>query len=371
VNKTCPKCNAGNDERELVCDCGHLFLEDLDAQGSEELLTIRSHARRGKLKKFAIIAGTGIVSVGVLLYWVGWADGSPKNPLTDQPAPTAAAPATPAPNLISPPPSSDPSRNSAFIVTSVLTGDMISVLSSDNQQHSVRIFGIVSPKLDENFGKESRDYLSRQILGKTVSLISKRTANDGVLFAEVLKDGINIGVEQIRSGLARVASDEALQKDPVALQLYSGAEFIAKSGRFGVWTDGTIVNVPADPGDENSVASTVPYRSTERTVRFRPSGSRIPDPQSGSTGAETGELPNVLETKPAPEPSEPPEAPKAVTRTEIPSSVKQRDERAVSQPDPVRKLDSPSRAYTRGPRGGCFYLSPGGNKVYVDRSLCS
>lgn len=34
-------------------------------------------------------------------------------------------------------------------------------------------------------------------------------------------------------------------------------------------------------------------------------------------------------------------------------------------------LPSSSRTYIRGPRGGCYYYSASGNKVYVDRSLCS
>lgn len=28
------------------------------------------------------------------------------------------------------------------------------------------------------------------------------------------------------------------------------------------------------------------------------------------------------------------------------------------------------RTYYRGPRGGCYYVSASGNKVYVDRSVC-
>ncbi|HEV7990703.1 MAG TPA: SH3 domain-containing protein [Gemmatimonadaceae bacterium] len=32
---------------------------------------------------------------------------------------------------------------------------------------------------------------------------------------------------------------------------------------------------------------------------------------------------------------------------------------------------APSRVFFRGPRGGCYTLSAGGNKRYVDRSLCN
>lgn len=35
------------------------------------------------------------------------------------------------------------------------------------------------------------------------------------------------------------------------------------------------------------------------------------------------------------------------------------------------QISSPSRAYIRGPRGGCYYINSNGNKTYVSRSLCN
>lgn len=34
------------------------------------------------------------------------------------------------------------------------------------------------------------------------------------------------------------------------------------------------------------------------------------------------------------------------------------------------KPTSTGRTYQKGPRGGCYYLNSGGNKVYVDKSFC-
>jgi hypothetical protein len=43
-----------------------------------------------------------------------------------------------------------------------------------------------------------------------------------------------------------------------------------------------------------------------------------------------------------------------------------------AQTKPRTKRTAPeARRYIRGPRGGCFYYSSGGSKVYVDRGLCS
>lgn len=38
---------------------------------------------------------------------------------------------------------------------------------------------------------------------------------------------------------------------------------------------------------------------------------------------------------------------------------------------PQTTRTSRDRLYIRGPRGGCYYLSGSGRKVYVDRSLCN
>lgn len=38
---------------------------------------------------------------------------------------------------------------------------------------------------------------------------------------------------------------------------------------------------------------------------------------------------------------------------------------------PKPAAPSTFRRYYRGPRGGCYYLTSGGNKQYVDRSLCN
>jgi hypothetical protein len=40
-----------------------------------------------------------------------------------------------------------------------------------------------------------------------------------------------------------------------------------------------------------------------------------------------------------------------------------------SPPQPTRS--TADRTYIRGPKGGCYYISSSGSKVYVDRSMCN
>jgi hypothetical protein len=44
---------------------------------------------------------------------------------------------------------------------------------------------------------------------------------------------------------------------------------------------------------------------------------------------------------------------------------------ASAPPAPAATAPSDVRTYTRGSRGGCYYISSSGRKVYVDHSLCN
>ena len=45
--------------------------------------------------------------------------------------------------------------------------------------------------------------------------------------------------------------------------------------------------------------------------------------------------------------------------------------RRESSTETTTRTSSESRGYIRGPRGGCYYISGSGRKVYVDRSMCN
>lgn len=64
----------------------------------------------------------------------------------------------------------------------------------------------------------------------------------------------------------------------------------------------------------------------------------------------------------------------ADTPTNFKSSKITADDLAAERANLVSKsrITAPttSKDYQRGPRGGCYYLTTGGNKQYVERSLC-
>jgi endonuclease YncB( thermonuclease family) len=256
----------------------------------------------------------------------------------------------------------------------VSTGDTITVSSGNNELYRVRIYGIVSPKLDESFGNEARVYLSRQILGKSISIVTKKSTNEGQLLAEVFMNGINIGIEQVRAGLARLAIDQSSQPDENFFRPYLDAEFMAKSGRFGIWAGGINGLTTIANADNDGVASNpqVPYRSSRGNSKFRFTGMNSPfDPSNEPVELVLQEVPASndstvrTERDPAPGTVGPTNDGAAQVPTETPV------EADPVKPHTTSKEVTPGRTYTRGSRGGCYYLSASRNRVYVDRSLCN
>jgi hypothetical protein len=76
--------------------------------------------------------------------------------------------------------------------------------------------------------------------------------------------------------------------------------------------------------------------------------------------------PQVSTSKPRNQPKPAPD------QTSAPRPVQGR-ESSPDSPKPAGGYARPTtdRGYIRGPRGGCYYLSGSGRKVYVDRSLCN
>jgi len=66
-------------------------------------------------------------------------------------------------------------------------------------------------------------------------------------------------------------------------------------------------------------------------------------------------------------------APEVKTTSQSPSADSKPVIMAASLPpisQPPSNLTAESRTYRRGPRGGCYYLTSSGKKVYVDHGLC-
>ena len=115
-------------------------------------------------------------------------------------------------------------------VTGVSAGDIISVMR-EGRAVRVRLAGIDCPEKSQPFGKNSREFTTNLVSGKTVKVREKTIDQDGRLVAGViLADGFNLNRELVRAGLAWWDRKYAPQ-DPIL----KAFEREARKARRGLW----------------------------------------------------------------------------------------------------------------------------------------
>ena len=131
-------------------------------------------------------------------------------------------------------------------VIKVVDGDTIVILDGSGSKHRIRFAGIDAPEWNQLYGKESTENL-RKLLGNRVVVIeySKYDKYNRVV-GNVLVDDIqcqdcvgkmNIGLEQIRDGLAWHYKKYQFEQKEVDRKSFSDAEIDARSKNLGLWAD--------------------------------------------------------------------------------------------------------------------------------------
>jgi endonuclease YncB( thermonuclease family) len=87
-------------------------------------------------------------------------------------------------------------------VVGVTDGDTLTVLTTQWQQHRVRLSGIDAPERRQAFGQVSKQHLSDLGYDKTVSVVFHKRDRYQRILGEVLVNGADVGLNQIQSGLA-------------------------------------------------------------------------------------------------------------------------------------------------------------------------
>lgn len=86
-------------------------------------------------------------------------------------------------------------------VISVSDGDTFRVMIN-NKNEKIRLFGVDAPEHNQEWGKESREALSKLILGKEILLDIKDRDQFGRAVAVLFVENINVNLEMIRTGNA-------------------------------------------------------------------------------------------------------------------------------------------------------------------------
>lgn len=213
------------------------------------------------------------------------------------------------------------SKDITFIVKGtvvvVIDGDTLTVLAQDGSPHPVKLFGADAPELKQAWGQESADQLTSMVSGKEVVIDVRQSRDKGRYFGIVLLDGEDIGLAQIRNGMAW-----AYEPADCGLQFEKRSEYFqterrSRADRKGLWAD-------PDP---------IPPWTYRGDGLFRSPLDPVSKPSNSDK--------NVVS-----------------------------DGSAVSPGSPV-ELRPETRTYILGPRGGCYYVNDRHTRVYVaDKTLC-
>ncbi len=122
-------------------------------------------------------------------------------------------------------------------VVAVHDGDTVTLLDGMRVQHRVRIAGIDAPERHQPFGTSARENLARLVHGRHVAAHCHKRDRFGRDVCNVFVEARDVGLEQVRDGLAwwyREYAGEQCREDRAS---YAAAEGEARSARRGLWGD--------------------------------------------------------------------------------------------------------------------------------------
>ena len=114
-------------------------------------------------------------------------------------------------------------------VTEVHNGHTITVRDFVGRTEVVQLEGVESPGRWRPFAAKSRESLRALVKHKQVTIIPRANGRSGRVTATVLIDDLDVGLEQIRRGMAWYSRDADLRE-------YEDAEAEAERQALGVWS---------------------------------------------------------------------------------------------------------------------------------------
>ena len=120
-------------------------------------------------------------------------------------------------------------------VVEIIDGDTLTLLDATNHQHKIRLAGIDSPEKGQSFGEKARSNLGALASGNTASADCRRRDKYQQEICVVTIDGKDIGLEQVRAGMAWWYRQYISEQSVKERADYEQAEFNAKIRRLGLW----------------------------------------------------------------------------------------------------------------------------------------
>jgi endonuclease YncB( thermonuclease family) len=121
-------------------------------------------------------------------------------------------------------------------VVAIADGDTLTLLV-DEMQHRIRIDGIDAPERTQPYSQRARQSLDDLAKGKEATAHCSKIDRYGRNVCQVVVDGVDIGLEQIRRGFAWFFTRYADELPPERRSSYEAAEAEAKAAKRGLWRE--------------------------------------------------------------------------------------------------------------------------------------
>lgn len=130
-------------------------------------------------------------------------------------------------------------------VVDVHDGDTITILTCDNFKMKVRMAGIDSPELKQEYGLLAKDFLKGLLLTREVKIVTDKQEFDlyGRLLGYVYQDKTFVNLLMINSGFA---VSEEVPPNLIHVMEFNAAEQFAAKGIKGFWKTGGLKQRPKD-----------------------------------------------------------------------------------------------------------------------------
>lgn len=155
-------------------------------------------------------------------------------------------------------------------VIEVIDGTTVVVQTQSKSLFKIKCLGAEAPDTQQSFGSESRSRLSSLVLGDLVTLTFIKRDENGILLGTIRLADQNVCLDQLRSGLAWLNTDQARELTSSERSVYTAAESMARDGAVGLWN----VNRQAPTAEVNSRPHTSvppnPTKSTQNVSDSRP-----------------------------------------------------------------------------------------------------
>ncbi|MGD8588184.1 MAG: thermonuclease family protein [Chromatiales bacterium] len=118
-------------------------------------------------------------------------------------------------------------------VFSVQSGDQITLSTSSNQFHKIKLLGIESPQVNTYQGRLSQKYLQMLLAGKFVTIVYHSLTPQGTILGQVLHGGVDMNQRMIEAGRARFITQRGM--DQHMIDTYVASQESSQRKGVGMW----------------------------------------------------------------------------------------------------------------------------------------